>query len=445
MRIRCTRRTFLASAGAAMAGLTLGGPSFAEHNAKRLSPLETLNIAGIGVGGRGGGNVRAMSDENIVALCDVDDRRAANAYERWPDAARYTDFRRLFDDMANDIDAVVISTPDHTHAVIALAAMELGKHVYLEKPIGHSIKENRALLDAARRYGVVTQMGNQGMAHEGLREVCEMIWTGLLGDVRTVHVWDDSTDMYPHVERPTEEQEIPEHLDWDLWLGPAPERPYHEDYAPHRWRGWWDFGAGALGDMGCHLMNPAYMALQLGAPDSVEVVREYGLTEESPPESSVIRFDFPARETMDAVTLYWYDGGELPEPPEDTPDEIRELIPTTRGGVIYEGSKGNLFTHRRDAENRVLWPEELEEERADVPELLPRSIGHHAEFIQACKGGVEPWSNFEYAAPFTDTVMLGNVALRAGEKIEWDGEKVTNVEAANEFLHREYRDGWTLG
>lgn len=443
MKRTLTRRTFLAGAGAAVGSLALGR---AGAKAPRMSPLEKLNIAGIGVGGRGMSNMNEMAGENIVALCDVDDHRAGGAYNRWPDARRFSDFREMFDEMANDIDAVVISTPDHVHAVAALAAIQLDKHVYVEKPLTHSVKEARALKEAAREHGVVTQMGNQGMAGEGMRRTCEILWSGAIGQVHTAHVWTDRPEgWWPQgVGRPEETPEVPDHLDWNLWLGPAPERPYSPAYAPRNWRGFWEFGTCALGDMGCHNFNPVNMALQLGAPTSVETVRQEGVTEESGPTSCVLRYEFPARQGMDPVTVYWYDGSELPEIPEGLPENTALRDPDN--GTMFEGADGVLTTVGSDGNEPRLLPEQQMEDFEQPPELLPRSPGHHQEFIQACKGGPPPQSNFEYACPFTETVLLGNVALRAEERIEWDSEamRVTNVEAANELLHREYREGWSL-
>ncbi len=423
-----TRRSFLAGTGAALAGLA-AGPAFAANVAPRLSPMEKLNIAGIGVGGQGRSDLNQMSHENIVALCDVDDNRGGPSFERWPEARRFRDFRRMFDEMANEIDAVVIATPDHTHAVAALTAMQLGKHVYVEKPLTHSIKEARALRDAAHKYGVVTQMGNQGMANDEVRRTCERIWSGAIGDVHTVHMWTNRPIWPQGIDRPAETHDVPDHVDWDLWLGPAPDRPYHDSYLPFNWRGWWDFGTGALGDMGAH-RNEYFMAMRPGSPLSVEVIRQDGMNEETFPNSSVIRYEFPARDGMVPFTAYWYDGGEKPaieDMPEGFPAERLE----EDTGQAFLGTEGFI-------------PGNIKEGFEEPPEMLPRSVGHYQEFIQACKGGPKTWSNFDYAAPVTETVLLGNVALRAGEKIEWDGEKVTNIESANEFLHREYRDGWSL-
>ena len=443
MKRTFTRRTFLAGAGAAAASLTLGRAS-AESRAPRVSPLEKLNVAAVGVGGQGWVDLQGLASENIVALCDVDEQRAAQAFDRWPDARRFKDFRRMFDDMANEIDAVLVTTPDHTHAVITLAAMQLGKHVGVTKPLTHSVKEARALLAAAREYGVATQMGIEGMAGSDVRRTCEMIWDGAIGQVHTAHVWTDRpARWWPQgVGRPDDTPEAPDHLDWDLWLGPAPERPYSPAYAPFAWRGFWEFGTCALGDMGCHNMNPVYLALQLGAPTSVETVRQEGITEESGPTSCVIRYEFPARRNMDPVTVYWYDGGELPEAPEGYSED--EVLRDRGNGTFFEGTDGVLTTVGLHGGDPRVLPEDRMEEFADPPQLLPRSPGHYWEFIQACKGGPSAMSNFEYACPFTETVLLGNVALRAGEKIEWDGEKVTNIDAANAYLHREYRDGWSL-
>ena len=440
-----SRRTFLQGAAAASVAAGVAGSRTLANRAARVSPMERLNIAAIGVGGRGASVLGAFSSENIIALCDVDENRAAGAYERFPRATRYRDYRRLLDAMANDIDAVAISTPDHTHAVIALAAMQLGKHVFLEKPLAHSIKEAGVLREAAARYGVVTQMGNQGMAGTGAREVCEWIWSGAIGDVHTVHAYDETTDlpaMRGDGRRPSDTPDVPEHLDWDLWLGPAPRRPYHPTYAPGRWRGWWEFGNGAVGDMAVHLLNPANWALRLGPPESVEPIREKGMTEEGAPESSVIRYNFPARASMRPVTVYWYDGDEKPEAPPGVP---QAEIDGQRRSSLYVGTKGVLMGYDRDPARTVLYPEALREEYEDgPPQLLPRSPGHFQEFIQACKGGPEPMANFDYAAPYTQMVLLGNVALRTGGAIEWDGQRVTNSGRANAFLHREYRDGWSL-
>ncbi len=432
-----TRRSFLAGTSAALAGLALA-PRSGKASTVFQSPNERLNIAAIGVGGQGRANLEGMASENIVALCDVDEDRAAGAFDRWPDARRFQDFRVMFDEMANEIDAVIVSTPDHTHAVAALPAMQLGKHVYIEKPLTWSVKEARVLRDAARRYGVASQMGNGGMASENLRRVSEMIWDGAIGQVHTVHVGTDRPIWPQGMNRPDGSQSIPDHLDWDLWLGPAPERPFHSSYLPFNWRGWWDFGTGALGDMACHNMNIANYALQLGAPTRVEVVRQEGMTGEAAPNSSVIKYEFPARGAMEPVTMYWYDGGERPDVPEDLPEDTDLGVHENR--TFFVGTDGYLTS------NAQLLPQSRMEDYEMPDQVLPRSVGHREEFIQACKGGPAAMANIEYAAPFTEMVLLGNIALRYGEPIVWDSEnlQVTNSGTANEYVHREYRDGWSL-
>ncbi len=437
-----SRRTFLAGAAAAtVTGLTMRRPEIIEP--AKVAPNERLNIAGIGAGGRGFGNLGRMAEtENIVALCDVDDDRAGRAYDQWPNAKRFKDFRKMLDDMSNEIDAVVVSTPDHTHAVATLASIQLGKHVYVEKPLTHSVLESRALAEAARWHGVVTQMGNQGNDRDGLRQTCEMIWNGAIGEVHTVHCWSDRP-IWPQgmAERP-EESPVPDTLDWDLWLGPAPYRPYAEEaYVPFNWRGWWDFGAGALGDMGCHILNPANLALKLGHPSTVEVIQQDGMTAESFPKSSVIRYEFPERAGMRPVTLFWYDGEEKPPRPDGLDDDVE--IGGGDDGTLFIGTDG-VMTCERHGENPRLLPERLMNDYEKPDPVLPRGIPHHKEWIMACKGGPEPWSRFDIAGPFTEWVLLGNVAMRAEQRLQWDPENLrfTNVPEANQWLHRDYRDGW---
>ena len=432
-----TRRSFLASSAAATAGLALAPRIGAQ------SPNDRLNIAAIGAGGQGMANLNDCRDENIVALCDVDEERAGQAFEEWPDAARYTDYREMLDDMANEIDAVVISTPDHTHANPALACMQLGKSVYVEKPLTHSVKEARILTEAARYHNVATQMGNQGNAGQGIRQVCEMVWGGHIGQVHTAHIWSNRPVWPQGMEAPEEEMDVPDTLDWDLWLGPRSYRPYHESYLPFDWRGWWDFGTGALGDMGCHNMNPAYRALHLGFPDEVELVRQEGMTDAAGPDSSVVRYHFPARRGMDAIEVFWYDGGELPPRPEGVPED-EELGQGAEGSFLI-GEDG-ILTFGPHAENVRLLPA-AEMEDFELPEpRIPSSPGHTSEWLQACKGGPAAMSNFDYSGPFTEMVLLGNLAIRAGDRLEWDAEnmRVTNNEAANEYVRYEYREGWEL-
>jgi len=442
-----SRRGFMGAA-AAVAAFTvvprhvLGGP-------RRVPPSEKLNIAGIGVGGRGGSVLQGVQSQNIVVLCDVDWRNAAGAFRRYPNAKKYRDFRRMLDKEEKNIDAVTVATPDHIHAVASMAAIKRGKHVYCEKPLTHSVYEARMMAQAAREHKVATQMGNQGQASEETRLMCEYVWDGALGPVREVHVWTDRPlrglhDVYwpQGVDRPKETPPVPETLDWDLWLGPAPERPYHPCYVPFNWRGWWDFGTGALGDIGCHSIDPAFRALKLGHPTSVEAACTL-VNKETYPVASTVHYQFPARGDMPPVKLTWYDGGLRPPRPDEMDDD--EQFGT--GGILFVGDKGKMLGHR-------LIPESRGREYRKPPQMIPRSPGHFVEWIEACKGGKPAGSDFaRHAGLLAQVVLLGNVALRpemkeklTRTKLLWDGEKMefTNVPEANQFLRREYREGWTL-
>ena len=443
---KISRRDFLGGA-AAVAAFTivprnvLGGP-------RHIPPSEKLNIAGIGVGGQGSGDIGSVSSENIIALCDVDWKRAAGTFRRYPKARQYHDFRRMLDKEDKNIDAVIVATPDHMHAVASVAAIKRGKHVYCEKPLTHSVYEARKVAEAARKYKVATQMGNQGQASEGTRLMCEYIWDGAIGPVREVHVWTDrplrglNSVYWPQgVERPTETPSVPKTLDWDLWLGPAPNRPYHPAYLPFKWRGWWDFGTGALGDIGCHSIDPIFRALKLGHPTSVEAASTL-VNKETYPVASVVNYQFPARGDMPPVKLSWYDGGMRPR----RPDELEDGRRLGTGGVLFVGDKGKMLGER-------LIPESRMKEYKKPPQMIPRSPGHSEEWIQACKGGKPAGSNFDHAGPLAEVVLLGNVALRPELKekmnqtrLLWDGPnlKITNIPEANKFLRREYREGWTL-
>jgi predicted dehydrogenase len=427
----------------------LGGPG---HTA----PSEKLNIAGIGVGGQGASDLRGVDSQNIVALCDVDWRHAAGTFRRYPNARKYKDFRKMLDKEDKNIDAVTVATPDHIHAPASMAAIKRGKHVYCEKPLTHSVYEARKIAEAAREYKVATQMGNQGQAKEGPRLMCEYIWDGAIGPVREAHVWTDrplkglNAVYWPQgVDRPKEKPPVPDTLDWDLWLGPAPWRPYHPAYLPFNWRGWWDFGTGALGDIGCHALSPVFKALKLGHPTSVEAIstlvnnETYPVANETYPVASAVHYQFPARGDMPPVKLTWYDGGMRPP----RPDELEDNRRIGTNGALLIGDKGKML-------GEILIPETRRIEYGKPPEVLPRSPGHHKEWINACKGGKPAGSNFpDHAGILAEGVLLGNVALRPElrekmnrTKLLWDGPnlKITNVPEANEFLHRKYRDGWTL-
>ncbi|HEY8503238.1 MAG TPA: Gfo/Idh/MocA family oxidoreductase [Gemmataceae bacterium] len=442
MTRRVDRRRFLQASAAAGAATWLAGGTLLGQQTR--SPNERLNIGIIGAGGRGEGNIAGVRGENIVALCDVDENRAGKQFEAFPKATKYHDFRRMLE--KEKLDAVVISTPDHTHAVAAVMAMSLGKHVYCEKPLTWSVEEARVLRKVAQKMKVATQMGNQGTAAQGLRTAVEVVRAGIIGPVREVHVWTNRPIWDQGMQEAPPPEPVPAHLKWDLWLGPAAERPYSPKYLPFAWRGWWDFGTGALGDMACHTANMAFMALKLGAPKRVSA-ESGGGSELSPPKWSTITYTFPERgEGFPEVKLIWYDGtrdGKRNLPPAELLPGVK--MPTS--GSLLIGEKGSLFSP--DDYGAVFHPLPKEKfEGVKMPEpTLPRSPGHHQEWILACKGGPPAMSNFDYAGPLTEFVLLGNVAVRAGKPIEWDAEslKVTNVPEADKFIRREYRKGFELG
>jgi len=443
-----SRRNFLASTSAATAFLALprhvlGGPGEASPNSK-------LNIAGIGIGGQGASDLNDLSGENIVALCDVDWDYAAHTFKKYPDAKRYKDYREMLDKEKN-IDAVVVATPDHNHAIVSITAIKHGKHVYCEKPLTRTVYEARAVAKAARETKVATQMGNQGMAFEGNRQINEWLWDGAIGPVREVHVWSDRPThrgklplwWAQGVERPKDTPPVPPTMEWDLWLGPAPQRPYHPAYAPFRWRGWWDFGSGGIGDMGIHNIAPVFSALKLGPPETVQG-SSTPVFPETVPVACTVHYQFPARGDMPPVKLHWYDGGLLPERPAEL-EENRELDP--EDGILFVGDKGKMLVTGWGGEHPRLLPESRDKEYKRPAPTLPRSIGHHKEWVQACKTGSPTRSNFDFAGPLTEAVLLGSVCIHnGGEKLVWDSEnlKISNDPDANKFLHYEYRQGWSL-
>ncbi len=441
-----SRRSFVQ--GVAAVGVFDIVPRFVLGGQDHTAPSEKLNIAGIGVGGMGFTNLQAMASENIVALCDVDDEYAAKAFQMFPNATRHRDFRRMLDTQ-KEIDAVMIATPDHTHAIITLAAMQMGKHVYCEKPLTHTIGEVRMITKAARESNVATQMGNWGHANPDARLINEWIWDGAIGNVRAVHVWTDRPLPYPgwtkRSTRPKETPPVPATLDWDLWLGPAPERPYHPDYLPGvRWRPWFDFGTGALGDSIIHNIEPAYWALGLDKTHPISVhASSTEVYAETYPKASIIHYDYPARGDAPPLTITVYDGGLMPPRPEELgPDRKMRT-----NGILFEGDKGKLLCGGWSSVPELL-PESRMREYKRPPETIPRSEGHRLEWINACKTGNPTGSDFAYASGLTELVLLGNVALRSGRnaQLDWDGPnmKVTNVPEANAFLQKEYRKGWAL-
>ncbi len=454
---KISRRDFMGSTAAAVAAFTivprhvLGGPG-------NKPPSEKLNIAAVGIGGMGKNNIRACQSENIVALCDVDEQYAAKVFDEFPNAKKWTDFRKMLDEQ-KDIDAVIVATPDHSHAVVAMAAMRRGKHVYVQKPLTRTVWEARMLTEAARKYKIATQMGNQGHSSDEVRLICEWIQDGAIGPVREVHCWTNRPVWPQGISRPSDTPPVPSTLDWNLWVGPSPMRPYNPCYLPFNWRAWIDFGAGALGDMGCHVMDAAFWSLKLKYPVSVEASHSYEVREmwkrvengETYPTASVVHYQFPAREGMPPVKLHWYDGGLLPERPEEL-ELGREItsLGSDGSGTLFVGDKGLLACGCYGDGPRLI-PETKMKEYKRPPKTLPRvekgPAGHEENWITACKGGPPASSNFDYSGPFAETVVMGNLAvLNAGKNLQWDGEnmKITNDDEANRYVKQPYREGWFL-
>jgi predicted dehydrogenase len=436
-----SRRDFMGGAAAAMAFTVIPSRIFAQP------PSEKLNVAAIGAGGMGAGNTRACAaaGANIVALCDVDWKKGEEGFSRFPEAKKYKDFRKMLDN-EKSIDAVIVATPDHFHTVAAMAAMRRGKHVYVQKPLTRLVSEARALTEAARRYKVVTQMGNQGHSGNGVRDICEWIWDGAVGEIREVHAWTNRPVWPQGIDRPKAEDPVPETLDWNLWIGPAPMRPYVKDvYNPFKWRGWWDFGGGALADMACHVLDPVFWALKLKYPTSVQA-DSTPVNNETFPKASTVHYEFPAREGMPAVKVHWYDGGRTPAKPEALGDM---KIGQADSNVLFIGSKGVLRCGEY-GDDPHLFPLSLMREYKRPAKTLKRiNTSHEGNWLEACKTGGQATSNFDYAGPLTEMVTMGNLAIRpenVGKKLEWDGEnmRVTNDEKANEYVQMHYRNGWSL-
>ena len=435
-----TRRSFIGRTAIAATAFTilprhvLGGQGF-------VPPSDKLNIACIGIGGKGTSDSAAMENENVVALCDVDEIRGSETRKKYPKAKFYEDFRVLFDKEKN-IDAVTISTPDHTHAIIALTAMQLGKHVYVQKPLTHTVYEARKLAQAAKEYDIVSQMGNQGHASEGARLVNEWIADDAIGDIHEIHTWTNRP-IWPQgaLERTEDIPSLPNYLDWNLWLGPAPYRPYHPAYHPFAWRGFWDFGTGALGDMGAHILDQPFWALNLGSPSTIQA-SSTPFSDETYPNGSIVTWTFPEKDGRDEVKLVWYDGGLLPPRPEELEPE-RKL-----GAVIYHGSDGKLM-HNAYGDSPRLIPETAMKE-FDIPkQTIPRSPGIYEEWLEAIKNGTKSTTDFEYSAKLTEMMLLGNIAIKMQDKntiLEYDGEKgeFTNMDEANELLTKKYPKGWEM-
>ena len=444
MNKQLNRRDFLRSAALNSAGLVILSNS---RLVRGTQANEKLNVACIGVGGRGAADVNGVgATENIYALCDVDEKHAAQTFEKYPQAKRYKDFRRMLDEIQDKIDAVVVGTPDHIHAVAGMAAMKLGKHCYCEKPLTHSVYEARQMANLAREKKLVTQMGTQIHAENNYRRVVELVQTNAIGKIREVHVWlaadfkgpPTPTDIFqPNL--PSDSPPVPETLDWDLWLGPAPWRPYNHIYLPANWRKWWDFGTGTLGDMGCHIIDPVFWALDLGYPTSVEA-NPNKFTKEGYPTETTVHWEFPARGDLPAVTVTWNDGNRRPDRPAEL--EAGRKLPS-QGGLYY-GEKGTILAPHGSTPMLIPYSKMR---GVKMPEpFLGRGVNHYQDWIKACKGGPKPLANFDYAGPLSETILLGNVAALAGEKVLWDGPnlRATNVPEANEHLKRNYRAGWQL-
>jgi len=449
-----SRRAFLAAATTtALAAGCATKMNTAKVVPGKVSPNEKLKLAAVGAGGMGRSNIEACNTENIVALCDVDDVRAGDVFTKYPNAKSYKDFRKMFDAESKNIDAVIVATPDHTHAVVAMTAIRLGKHLYCQKPLAHSLGEVRALTEAAREYKIQTQMGNQGHSSDSIRNLCEWIADDAIGPVQEVHAWSDrpvggdSWSTFPVVDRPKDTPPVPPTLDWDLWLGPAKFRPYHPVYCPESWRGWWDFGTGPLGDMGCHILDPAFWALKLGHPTQVQATTthwEKGIMDETYPRASIVRYQFPARGNMPPVSLTWYDGRLKPPIPEhfDKDDKL------DTNGALLIGTKGAIRHASHGAGSLRIFPKKLRDDYKKPPQTMPRvTVSHEQDWIRACKDGQPASSSFEYGGPLTEMVLLGVLAMKMKDrKLEWDGAalRITNDDEANALVHPKFREGWTF-
>ncbi|MEA1786621.1 Gfo/Idh/MocA family oxidoreductase [Arenibacter sp. GZD96] len=471
------RRKFIKNAAASSAVFSIV-PSFVLGK-NHVAPSDTLYIGAFGVGGRGAGVMNGLDETakvKFVTLCDVDDRRAAETYAKFPKAKRYTDFRKVYDKHLDEMDAIMVATPDHTHATIALPFMRAKKHAYVEKPLTHNIKEARLMTQVAKEQQIVTQMGNQGASSDGSRQAKEWIQSGIIGKVHKVDCWTNRPVWPQGVAIPSGKMPVPKELDWDLWLGPAAKRDYHEAYLPFKWRGWWDFGTGALGDMGCHIMETPFGVLDLGYPTEAEascttvwvgdfVEADYSA---SCPPSSVVRLKFTT-ETHGDIALNWYDGGIKP----DLPDELQdgETIGDTGGGSVFYGSKGILVCDTYSQNARLFPSTDMALFNPPQPSLtrIEGSVsGHQRNFVEACLNGVATSSDFSRSGPLTEAVLMGNLAIKAYQykelkpgkkvgdwdpydtpgrrKILWDGEnmRVTNYDKANEWVNGSYRKGWEI-
>ena len=491
-----TRRGFIGSAATAAAAFTIVPGSVLGKSAGHTAPSDKLNIAGVGVGGMGRNNIRNMNSENIVALCDVDWDYAGKTFADYPNAKKFKDWRVMFDEIGKSIDAVMIATPDHSHAVVTAHAITLGKHVYTQKPLTHSVYESRLLTKLAEKYKVATQMGNQGHSGTDARRVCEWIWSGAIGEVTEVHGWTDRPIWPQGLQQPKESMKVPSTLDWNLFVGPAKMRPYHSVYTPWNWRGWWDYGTGALGDMACHILDPAFWALKLKYPTNIEACSTL-CNIDSPPHAEKVIYTFPARKSMPQVRMpevkvIWYDGGFTPPRPQELADG--QMLGDENGGLLFIGTKGKIMTGCYGT-NPTLLPiskmDSFKQPEASIPRIKgaekgPWSEIHEQDWIRACKESpenrIDASSHFGFSGPFNEMVVMGVLGVRLqglNRVLDWDGEnmKFTNIsgndkikivtqdefivvngdpqfdrkfadfnakEIAEEWVKHTYRGGWSL-
>lgn len=445
------RRHFLRRAAAAASLLATAPmivPSYVVGTNGQTPPSQKLNIAGIGVGGMGAGDIGAVAPgNNIVALCDVDSKQAGETFKKFPGARQFQDFRKMFDAMEQEIDAVVVATPDHTHAVAAMAAIRRRKHVYCEKPLAHSVFEVRQLMKAARKYQVVTQLGNQGHSFDSIREFREWIQDGAIGNVHTIHAGcaavNSGLDVLPRLK---EQRTPPPTLDWDLWLGPAQYRPYHPAYLPGSWRGWVPFGNGTVGDWTCHVVDPVFWALDLGSPKTIQAeVKNYDfkIQRDAFPKGEIITYEFAANEKRGPITMKWFSGTErIPRPPELDADEK-----TVETGAVVMGNQGTIVYGSHGAGNVRLIPNSKMDAYKRPAKTIRRASEHHRDWIEAIRNGAKAGSDFSYGGPLTELAMLGVIAIKmAGVKLEWNSSRMrfTNCPEANQYIKPVYRKGWSL-
>ncbi|MCC8036145.1 MAG: Gfo/Idh/MocA family oxidoreductase [Rikenellaceae bacterium] len=448
---KISRREFLTRGAAGLAAMTVVPSTVLGKAAGKTAPSDKLNIAGVGIGGRGGAVVKALDSQNIVALCDVDWKYSQNMFDRYPDAKKYWDYRRMFDEMGKSIDAVVVGTADHTHAMISADALTMGKHVYCEKPLTHSVYESRLLTKLAAKHRVATQMGNQGASGEGVRKICDWIWNGEIGQVTKVEAFTDRPIWPQGLMRPEKVDPIPDTLDWDLFIGPAPMRPFNHLYTPWNWRGWWDFGTGALGDMACHILHPVFKGLELGYPTKAQGSSTPLLTE-CAPNAQMVKLTFPQRASkytgsLPPVDVYWYDGGLQPARPEGVP--AGTSLNDEGGGVIFHGTKDTLICGCYGVRPWLVSGREPK-----VPERMRVVPGdnHYEDFIRACKESpanrIPTASDFSEAGPFNEMVVMGVLAVRLqglNKELEWDGENMqfTNI-SDSDTLRMMVEDGFSI-